>query len=49
MDGDCRGDSRSEREVDRAKPQRGPAERADTLLQDTGRHVVGEPAESEAS
>lgn len=38
VNGYCRGGSGSDCRVTGAKPQRGPSERADTLLQDTSRH-----------
>lgn len=38
VDGCCRGGSGSDCQVGRGKPQRGPGERADALLQDTSRH-----------
>lgn len=38
MDGGWRGDSGSDCRVTGGEPQRGPGQRADTLLQDTGRH-----------
>lgn len=38
VDGCCRGGSGSYCQTTGGKPQRGPGKRADTLLQDTGRH-----------